>query len=139
MAQLAGGRKDEKGIKRLGVLRADVDWLGAVFMAGIPGKYRTLSRSAALSRSLSMFFAKIITDVCCKRLPSGQKPFYLFNEKPGNRLIHVVYAGGDDVFLVGAWDELLEMAVDLRESFRRYTNGKLSFLPVGGFSLRPIQ
>lgn len=127
MAQLAGGKKDEKGIKRLGVLRADVDWLGAVFMAGIPGKYRTLSRSAALSRSLSMFFAKIITDVCCKKLPKGQKPFYLFNEKPGNRLIHVVYAGGDDVFLVGAWDDLLEMAVDLREAFRRYTNGKLSF------------
>lgn len=127
MAVLAGGEMDEKGIKRLGVLRADVDWLGAVFMAGIPGKYRTLSRSAALSRSLSMFFAKIITDVCCKRLPQGQKPFYLFNEKPGNRMVHVVYAGGDDVFLVGAWDDLLEMAVDLREAFRRYTNGKLSF------------
>lgn len=127
MAILAGGQKDEKGIKRLGVLRADVDWLGAVFMAGIPGKYRTLSRSAALSRSLSMFFSKIISDVCCKRLPSGQKPFYLFNEKPGNRMVHVVYAGGDDVFLVGAWDDLVETAVDLREAFRRYTNGKLSF------------
>lgn len=42
-------------------------------------------------------------------------------------MVHVVYAGGDDVFLVGAWDDLLEMAVDLREAFRRYTNGKLSF------------
>ena len=39
----------------------------------------------------------------------------------------MVYAGGDDVFLVGAWDDLLETAVDLRETFRHYTNGKLSF------------
>ena len=127
MALWAGGEKEEKGIKRLGVLRADVDWLGATFMAGIPKTYRTLSRLAALSRSLSMFFAKIITDVCQKRLPKGQKPFYLFQKKPGDHMVHIVYSGGDDLFLVGAWDDLLEMAVDLREAFRRYTNGKLSF------------
>lgn len=133
MAQQSGGDAEEKSIKRLGVLRADVDWLGATFMAGIPAPYRTLSRSAALSRSLSMFFSKIISDVCRKRLPKGQKPFYLFHEKPGDRMVHIVYAGGDDLFLVGAWDDLLEMAVDLRETFRRYTNGKLSFS--GGLGL----
>ncbi len=127
MAQCAGGSLDEKGIQRLGVLRADVDWLGALFMAGFQENYRTLSRYAALSRNLSMFFSKCISDICAKRLPDGQKPFYLFHEKEKNRIIHVVYAGGDDVFLVGAWDDLLETAVDLRETFRHYTNGKLSF------------
>ncbi len=127
LAERSGGEKDEKSICRLGVLRADVDWLGAVFAAGLPEKYATLSRYTALSRSMSLFFAKAVSDICQKKLPKGESPFYLFGEKGKARCIHVVYAGGDDLFLVGAWDDLLEFAVDLRKTFRSYTNEKLSF------------
>ena len=95
-------------------------------MAGLPGVYGTLSRYASLSRYLSMFFAGIISHICYKELPEGQKPFYLFHEKDGERAVHIVYSGGDDIFLVGAWDDLLEMSVDLRKAFRTYTNGQLS-------------
>lgn len=126
LAEKSGG-DEEKGIRRLGILRADVDWLGAVFMAGLPGRYGTLSRYASLSRSLSMFFAGMISHICRKELPAGQAPFYLFHEKKGNRSVHIVYSGGDDIFLAGAWDDLLELAVDLRRAFRTYTNGQLSF------------
>lgn len=126
MARASGG--EESGIKRLGILRADVDGLGAAFIAGLPANVRTLSRQAALSRSMSMFFKWIINKVCKKELPEGQKPFYLFQDKKGMpRKVHIVYSGGDDLFLAGAWDDLLEFAVDLREAFGRYTNGKLSF------------
>ena len=38
----------------------------------------------------------------------------------------VVYSGGDDVFIVGAWDDVIELSVDLREKFRRYTQQTLS-------------
>ena len=127
LAERSGGEKEEKSIRRLGVLRADVDWLGAVFAAGLPGRYATLSRYAALSRSMSMFFTKAISDICRKKLTKNQKPFYLYGTKEKERLIHVVYAGGDDLFLVGALDDLLEMAMDLRNAFREYTNGTLSF------------
>ncbi len=127
LAERAGGEKEETAIRRLGVLRADVDWLGAVFAAGLPKHYATLSRYAALSRSMSLFFAKAVSDICQKKLPKGQAPFYLFGEKEKERLIHVVYAGGDDLFLVGAWDDLLETAMDLRRAFRGYTDGTLSF------------
>lgn len=132
LAERSGG-KGEKGIRRLGILRADVDWLGAVFMAGLPGVYGTLSRYASMSRSLSMFFAGIISHICRKELPKGQTPFYLFNEKEGDRAVHIVYSGGDDIFLVGTWDDLLEMAVDLRRAFNTYTNGQLSFSAGLGF------
>lgn len=54
LAERSGG-EGETGICRLGILRADVDWLGAVFMAGLPKTYGTLSRYASMSRSLSMF------------------------------------------------------------------------------------
>lgn len=127
LASRSGGKEEGTGIDRLGVLRADVDWLGAVFAAGLPAQYATFSRYAALSRSLSMFFTKGIVDICEKKLPAGEKPFYLFGEKEGNRLVHIVYSGGDDLFLVGAWDDLLELSVDLRKAFATYTNGMLSF------------
>ena len=135
LAQMAGGADSETGIKRLGVLRADVDNLGAAFMAGLrkanlenPDCYATLSRYSTLSRQMTMFFKRIIVDVCKKQLPDGIKPFYLFNDKGNSeRLLHIIYSGGDDLFLVGAWDDLLEFAVDLRNAFRFYTNGKLTF------------
>ena len=38
----------------------------------------------------------------------------------------IVYSGGDDVFLVGAWDGVLEGARRLREAFRRFCLGTLS-------------
>lgn len=46
-------------------------------MAGLPKTYGTLSRYASMSRSLSMFFAGIISHICRKELPKGQQPFYL--------------------------------------------------------------
>ena len=44
----------EEGIKRLGVVRA-IDNLGATFISGIPEKYNSISRTATLSRQLSLF------------------------------------------------------------------------------------
>ena len=127
----SSGDKTGKGIKRLGVLRADVDGLGAGFIHKEnknPEAYATLSRYAALSRSMALFFRKIIKGICKKELPEGIKPFYLFEDKDGEpRKIHVVYSGGDDLFLVGAWDDLMGFAVDLKRVFSVYTNGKLTF------------
>ena len=37
------------------------------------------------------------------------------------------------MFLVGAWDDIVEAAVDLRERFRTFTNDKLSFSAGIGF------
>ena len=38
----------------------------------------------------------------------------------------IVYSGGDDVFLVGSWNDVIEAAIDLSEKFKRYTQGTLS-------------
>lgn len=129
LARRSGGSLTARGICRLGVLRADVDNLGAAFLAGFPARYATLSRTAALSRALSLFFKRYINDVCAGRLAEdGAEPFSLFGrEKPRERFVHIVYSGGDDVFLVGAWDDLLELAVDLYRAFRKFTGGRLHF------------
>ena len=132
LAGLAGGSSEKAGIKRLGVMRADVDNLGAAFMAGFPGQYATLGRSAALSRQLSLFFKMYVNTLCAGEVNGLQEMqhsrFSLFGtDKDKARKVHIVYSGGDDMFIVGAWDELIELAVDIRRAFARFTNGKLTF------------
>lgn len=121
LAALAGGA-DGTGIKRLGVMRADVDDLGAAFSAGFNHHYDTLGRSASLSRQLSIFFKRYINSLCAK------SEFSLFgSSKDKSRNVHIIYSGGDDMFIVGAWDDLIELAVDIRHAFKVFSNDKLTF------------
>ena len=118
--------KEGTGIKRLGVLRADVDNLGHAFVAGFESEenkddYVTLSRTAAFSRKLSLFFKLHMNDI----LKHAQ--YHI----PGNetareyRNAAIVYSGGDDVFVTGEWLDILEFAIDLHHNLEKYTQGTL--------------
>lgn len=100
------------GIKRLAVVRLDVDDLGAAFMAGFSqqgnGQYSTLSRSATFSRSMSLFFKVYI------------------NQFASDKKLTIIYAGGDDVFAIGSWQDIIAFIVELRQNFIKWTNGKLT-------------
>lgn len=86
----------------LGVLRMDVDDLGVVMARGLPRADRTLSKVAALSRTISWFFGSYLDTIAdCHDL-------------------YVTYAGGDDLFIVGPWDGVLEAAVEVRSAFSAY-------------------
>lgn len=103
------------GIKRLGVMRADVDNLGSIFSRGIPKEYSSISRIATLSRQLNMFFKYYINKLC------------------KNYNVVIVYSGGDDIFLVGSWNDVIKFAKDLRVNFDKYTCNKLTFSAGIGF------
>lgn len=136
--------KTDKGIKRLGVLRLDVDDLGIAFSSGFVNdkdkiednlRYATLSRYADLSKDISMFFKVAINKICAGDLTGcvdfEEKAFNIFGiAKAKKRKVNIIYAGGDDLFLVGAWDEVLEVAIDINRAFKQFTNGKLT-LSVG--------
>ncbi len=107
---------ESTGIKRYAVLRMDVDNLGLAFVRGfekdspdpaVRYRYCTLTRTAAFSRQLSLFFK------------------YYMNRILTNR-VSVVYSGGDDVFLVGAWEDVIRSAVAIADAFRRYAMGRLT-------------
>ena len=114
-----------KGIQRIGVCRMDVDNLGQAFVAGfeVPGAktpteryhYVTISRTAAFSRQMSLFFQLYINGILSGQY-GGKKPL----------AVSVVYSGGDDVFLVGAWNETIEAANRVQEAFSAYTCGALT-------------
>ena len=132
--------KIDKGIKRLGVLRLDVDDLGIAFSSGFVSdkdkiednlRYATLSRYADLSKDISMFFKVAINKICAGDLTGcvdfEEKAFNIFAiAKAPKRKVNIIYAGGDDLFLVGAWDEVLEVAIDINRAFKQFTNGKLT-------------
>lgn len=132
--------KTDKGIKRLGVLRLDVDDLGIAFSSGFVSdkdkiednlRYATLSRYADLSKDISMFFKVAINKICACDLTGcvdfEEKAFNIFGiAKAPKRKVNIIYAGGDDLFLVGAWDEVLEVAIDINRAFKQFTNGKLT-------------
>ena len=119
------------GIKRLGVLRADVDNLGKAFSEGFElnnqlerYKYISLSRNSNLSYNLSQFFKSDINSIC-KGDFKGEK-FKLLEGEQGDRSVAIVYAGGDDLFIVGAWNEIIELAVDINNQFKKFTNDKMT-------------
>ena len=135
----SSGLGEDKGIKRLGVLRADVDNLGAAFIGGFISagsdkfKYGTLSRYADLSRDLAMFFKVAVNKMAqgdVQGFGTSVTPFTPFtiwaDKQVTTRKIHVIYSGGDDVFLVGAWDELLELAIDIRKKLAEVTDKKIT-------------
>ena len=134
LARRSGGGYEETGIERIGILRADVDSLGAAFIAGFPHSYDTLSRKASFSRYMSMFFKRNINQICDGHAADRKPVFSLFAGKSKcARHVHIIYSGGDDMFLAGAWDDIIEVAVDIRHAFSSYTNDKLTFSAGIGF------
>ncbi|MBZ0187122.1 MAG: type III-A CRISPR-associated protein Cas10/Csm1 [Candidatus Obscuribacterales bacterium] len=108
------------GVERIGILRADVDNLGKVFSGtdpniGLPGRLRSISRDALVSRSLARFFTHYLDDML---LDNGHE------ERPW--AITTVYSGGDDLFLVGAWNQIIEFALLLDDRFKLYTSKALT-------------
>lgn len=104
-ATLTKGKDGEwRGIKRLGVLRADVDDLGATFVAGLPDDRVCIARTATLSRAFSRFFKHEINAVL----------------RQGDYQVQIIYSGGDDLFLVGNWSDIIFAAVDIRQALAAY-------------------
>lgn len=90
----------------LGVLRMDVDGLGKVFIEGFP----TFQEYTAFSHTLSEFFEKKLTALQA----SAEYSEYL----------NIIYAGGDDMFVVGRWDKVINFAYGVRNAFIQHVNKK---------------
>jgi len=91
---------EERGF--LGVLKADVDNLGFIFSQAL-GENLTMSRKSNLSTAMDIFFGGFV---------------HLFAQE--NKL-YTVYSGGDDLLLIGKWDNLIEAAFQLRSYFNSFT------------------
>ena len=122
-----------------------VDNLGILFQKGFeisgskdPYKNINILRSAILSRNLTEFFKKDINYILEKENINNVDGefngyFDIIKENRKNRKIVVVYSGGDDIFAIGTWDDILEFALDLRKAFKEYTSDKITLSAGIGF------
>lgn len=100
--------QEEKSFQRLGILRMDVDNLGRIFKEGFSPHLRSLSRYVALSRSMDYFFKGYLN-----RLWEQNEDYRQHTQ--------IIYAGGDDLLIVGCWHHVIRLAADIREKFRSWT------------------
>ena len=129
------------GAPYLGVLRMDADRMGEVFSSGFGTGGTVASRVATLSRMVDTFFAVEVPNLLqhpgeyAARLKwPASGPASAEQRQHGFPLIYAVYAGGDDLFLIGPWNYLLLAALDIAQLWQEYTQNPGLTLS-GGFVL----
>jgi CRISPR-associated protein Csm1 len=118
---MTAGEKAERaeGISRVGYLRMDVDRLSQIFSKGL-GQLQTLPRLASLSRQMTYFFKVHLCSLAEDRFKNLPSNFQKLSDSDRKHLLFI-YAGGDDLFVSGSWNEVVEFAFDVYQSFRAYT------------------
>lgn len=89
------------GTDALGILQADIDSLGKIFSEGM--KKPNLSKRASLSRQLNSFFTIYIP--------------YLLSTENKYKNLYTIFSGGDDLFLIGPWNTVIDFAEFIKEKF----------------------
>ena len=103
-----------QGWDLLACIKADMDNLGTILGEGFqPPLFPTISRYAQFSRMLDLFFSGYVQRLLETRFPC----------------VYTVFSGGDDLLLIGAWNEIIDFAPDLREAFAHFVadNPELHF------------
>jgi CRISPR-associated protein Csm1 len=110
-----------EGIQRWGVLRMDVDNLGKIFQQGLTDS--SLSRVVSLSAQLRLLF-------------EGYVPLLMVQYNVNHPLsTYLMYAGGDDLFVVGGWSHLPELASLVRNALVKFAVDNPRVTISGGISI----
>lgn len=91
---------ENEGLERLGVLRMDVDNLGSKFQEY--ARTQSLAAYSALSYELDNFFKGDVSKMCDKHE------------------CYLLYGGGDDLFVVGEWRNVLMLAAEIQVEFKKW-------------------
>jgi CRISPR-associated protein Csm1 len=109
-ADLAALARRAQGAPVWGVLRGDVDGFGVRLR-----RLQTIEEHVQVSVLYKQFFAGELEVLCS--LPEFWKK------------VTILYAGGDDFAVYGAWDALISLARELQRLFHRFTEENLKDFP----------
>jgi CRISPR-associated protein Csm1 len=118
------------GISRIAVLRMDVDNLGKIFSSAVAPEDRTFSRMASISRGFNNFFKYHLNDIVEGREFEGAVNTAGRNIRNIGRMVSIVYSGGDDLFIIGNWLDVIETSIDVNRCFRQFTGNR--FVTISG-------
>lgn len=119
--------RQSQGDPKLAVFKADVDSLGFLFGMGLrdpsdPSRhYGTISRVDTMSKQFVAFF-------------SGYLETILSTEEE-YRLAYCVYSGGDDLFLIGPWNVIYDLAIRINNDFKKLTGDNPNITISAGIEL----
>lgn len=114
-----GGRESKEGIKAIMSLKGDVDGMGAFLSDSKNELSNSFARYNFFARMMDCFFSVYASDMM------------------KGRNIYTVFAGGDDIFILGAWDEVIEFAKELRAEFMRFAEGSNLTISMGLVLTKP--
>lgn len=97
---------EKVGVKALGILKADVDSMGNFIKDNIS----TYDEFEVFSGSINNFFSLFVPKLMRENFPHT----------------YTIFAGGDDLFLVGAWDEIIELSHKIKDKFAKFTQKRLT-------------
>ncbi|MGB9687041.1 MAG: type III-A CRISPR-associated protein Cas10/Csm1 [Rectinema subterraneum] len=107
-----------EGADYLAMFKADLDNLGSIFSRGLAEKF-SISRYATLSRMLDYFFSVRVRQVI----------------EQCYRNIYTVYSGGDDLCVIGPWQEVIDFATEIRKEFGRFVGNSPDLTISAGIAL----
>jgi CRISPR-associated protein Csm1 len=112
------------GDQKLAYLKMDADNMGNIFKK-LADEEKTkerlsLTRYGVLSRRIELFFGKIVME----KIKNNDK-------------IYPVFVGGDDLFIIGTYEKINELALKIREEFKRYTGDSKVFSLSSGLYYLP--
>lgn len=133
-----------KGADKLGILKMDVDNLGTIFSDGFNhlDKGASISKISSLSFYMDVFFSGVINTLVNKYRvyisPEGLenyeeikldfdgdiKSVYKADSDSLNNstsTIYINYSGGDDLLVLGPYDDIINFANDFRNEFKKWT------------------
>lgn len=105
-AELAQKSKDEEADHKIAALKMDVDNLGMLFRDKDQKEYEELSQA------MDNFFSKTIYSSVLK-------------QKIDKGFIYPVFAGGDDLFFIGSWHIMPDVAKEIYHAFRNFAKNQL--------------
>ena len=115
-------KNEDTGLKRLGVLRMDVDNLGYMIQNGFGRKF-SLVHYSCLSRNLDFFFKGYLNTI------------WEHHKEAFKQHTQIIYSGGDDLFIVGRWDKMIRLATVIKEDFAAFVAPNKQLTISGGVSI----
>jgi len=118
--------KDSKEIFRgksfLAILKADIDNLGQIFAKGF-GQNVSFADVVSLSRMFDYFFTAWLPEILKKKY----------------RSIYTVFAGGDDLFLIGPYTEIVDLSLEIANHLKEYVGENPDIHISSGVTLKKPQ
>ncbi|MEN2984806.1 MAG: type III-A CRISPR-associated protein Cas10/Csm1 [Dictyoglomaceae bacterium] len=116
---------NDYGDRKLAYLKMDADNMGSILKKLSEEENKreglSLTRYGVLSRRIELFFGKEVLE-----LINNKKEFF-----------YPVFIGGDDLFIIGTYNEINKLILEIREKYRNYTGSKDVFTISAGVYYLP--